>query len=972
MLNDFLIKWLFLPLSAFIIIFSLFWIYVEVRELKNLQLYYAKDIGQHVTAYLNNCRDNLSHAELHIRSADFAASAVKEVAGAQLSFNTLCLLDENMITIKSVPHQSFKGDFSGLVNKRDKKNEFFLTSPYYSILKNKTSVAMVKKTGDTKGFILAELNLSGLDNYLKSLSPSIKHGSVFITDSYGNLISHSDEALVNSRFNFADMTIIKKIKDRELVSGFFKNKGEYCLMSAAKIPSADWIVVMEQNTLSIFNPFLVSGVVILMTVFILVYTFIYLLNRKLYRSVVLPVTAFTKKIELIKDSDKGNIHFSEIENSESEAFDELSELDRNFTRMHETIVKREKDLRESKEKYKGIVEDNPSLICSFLPDGTITFANSEYCRYFNKTPEELTGTSFLDLIPESDRQIALENLSLLTPESPIHETEHHVIDANGRLRWHRWIDRAIFDQNGSLIIFQAIGEDITEKKINQERLAAERERLAVTLRSIGDGVITTDTEGKITLLNKVAEKLTGWINEEAKGKKLPEVFDIINEETGLPHANPVEKVLSTGEIVELENHTVLISKNGEKRVIADSGAPIKDMESRTIGVVLVFRDMTEKKKMQETLEKTSKLESLGVLAGGIAHDFNNLLGGIFGYIDLALEFSEDKKVKEFLTLSMDAMDRAKSLTGQLLTFSKGGAPMKEPGHLFPFVKKTAEFALSGSNIKCNFKIPENLPMCSFDRNQLGQVIDNLVINAKQAMPSGGKLDIEAEAFFLRNHPVLKPGNYVKISVKDTGPGIPVKDKTRIFDPFFTTKETGHGIGLTTSYSIIEKHGGTIEVDSEQGKGSVFQIYLPSSETEASKKKLAASFQNHSGAGTILIIDDEELLLKMTASMLETLGYESEGRKSSEEAIEFFREKKDSSDKIAAIICDLTIPGGMGGVEAVAEIRKIDSEIPVFVASGYSEDPVMTSPVEYGFTASIPKPFKRSELAKLLAVYLDNQ
>lgn len=969
MVNDFLIKWLFIPGLFFSIFFSLFWISIEIREIKEFQLYYARDISQHVKLYLQNCKDNINHAEFHLENPSFIAERISQVAGADLSFNAICLLDNNMRTVKSVPENSFKGDFTGLINKKNTDKEFFLTSPYYSIQKNKTSVAMLRKARSHKGYILAELNLSGLDSYIKTLTSSIKNGSVFITDSYGNLISHSNTKLVNSQANFGETEVIKKIKTKEAVSGFYWDKNELKLMSCTKIPSAQWIVVLEQNALSILNPFLASGIAIIAVIFILFFVFILQFNKRLHKSVVLPVSDFAKKIDIIKKSNGNIINFSQTESPKSEPFEELSELNKSFSRMQEIIIKREKDLKESEEKYKGIVEDNPSLICSFLSDGTITFANYAYCRYFNKTPEDLIGFNFLELLPQEEREPLLSTLSTLTSESPIRTSEHHVIDSQGRLRWHRWTDRAIFDNNGKIAVFQAIGEDITEKKINEEKLAAERERLAVTLRSIGDGVITTDTKGKIVLLNKVAENLTGWTLNEAKGKDLPEVFNIIHEETELPHENPVEKVLSTGEIVELENHTVLISKTGKRRVIADSGAPIKDMESKTIGVVLVFRDMTEKKKMQETLEKSSKLESLGVLAGGIAHDFNNLLGGIFGYIDLALELSSEENVKEFLRHSMDAMERAKNLTGQLLTFSKGGAPIKEPGSLFPFIKKTADFALSGSNIKCSFIVPEDLYICNFDKNQIGQVIDNLVINAKQAMPSGGILNIEAQNTYLNTHPVLSPGHYVKISFKDSGHGIPLNIKAKIFDPFFTTKEKGHGIGLTTSYSILEKHGGTIEVESEMNKGSIFHIYLPAEKNEYIKQQ-ENNIINHTGEGIILVIDDEEILISMTSSMLETLGYKAVGKNRAEDAINYFKETKSRGKNISAIICDLTIPGGMGGVEAVSEIRKIDQSIPVFVASGYSEDPVMTNPLKYGFTASIPKPYKRSELAKLLKSYLD--
>ena len=289
----------------------------------------------------------------------------------------------------------------------------------------------------------------------------------------------------------------------------------------------------------------------------------------------------------------------------------------------------------------------------------------------------------------------------------------------------------------------ALAGNIGELQQALAEIAAQKERLAVTLRSIGDGVITTDTSGNIVIMNKVAEDLTGWKLDEALGKPLATVFNIINENTRKPHENPVAKVLSSGQIVELANHTLLISRDGTERIIADSGAPIKDKDNKTIGVVLVFRDMTEKQQLQDSMQRAQKLESLGVLSGGIAHDFNNLMGGIFGYIDLAIAKSTEEEVIQRLSKAMNAIERARSLTGQLLTFAKGGAPIQKIAHLFPFVEETAKFALSGANVSCNFGVSQDLWACNFDKNQIGQVIDNLIINAQQAMPVGGTIEMSA-------------------------------------------------------------------------------------------------------------------------------------------------------------------------------------------------------------------------------------
>ncbi|MHC4872879.1 MAG: PAS domain S-box protein [Planctomycetota bacterium] len=511
---------------------------------------------------------------------------------------------------------------------------------------------------------------------------------------------------------------------------------------------------------------------------------------------------------------------------------------------------------------------------------------------------------------------------------------------------------------------------ISAQKQAEEAIATEKERLAVTLRSIGDGVITTDTHGNVVLMNNVAEDLTGWKQNEAEGKPLASVFNIIDENTRNPHENPVEKVLSTGQLIELENHTLLISRNGTERVIAESCAPIKDKENMNIGVVLVFRDMTEEQRLLKITQNSQKLESLGVLAGGIAHDFNNLLGGIFGYIEMAMRKSTEADVTQRLSKAMNTIDRAQSLTSQLLTFAKGGAPVQEISSLFPFVQETAQFTLSGSNVSCNFDVPQDLWVCNFDKNQIGQVVDNLIINAQQAMPDGGTIELTARnvTFAEKEHPTLIKGNYIKLSVKDYGIGMPKEIISKIFDPFYTTKIKGHGLGLATCYSIIDRHDGSIDVDSEPGKGTTFNIYLPASMESASSAKKNAG-KTHKGSGTILVMDDEEVIREIISDMLEILGYMVVCKENGKDAVGFFASDLKGNQEIVGMIFDLTVPGGMGGKEAVSEIRKLCSDIPVFVASGYAEDPIMKNPVEHGFTASIGKPFKQSELSEMLGEYM---
>ncbi len=506
--------------------------------------------------------------------------------------------------------------------------------------------------------------------------------------------------------------------------------------------------------------------------------------------------------------------------------------------------------------------------------------------------------------------------------------------------------------------------DITDNKKANDALAREKERLSVTLRSIADGVIATDTEGKIVLINHAAEQLTGWKQSECFGMPLNSVFNIIDEATRKPCQNPVQKVLQNRKTEALTSQTILISKDGQEKLIADSGAPIKDKDGSIIGTVLVFRDITEKERLLEAIQNNQRLESLGILAGGIAHDFNNIMSGIFGYIELARDESNNPLVNQYLKEALKAIGRVKGLTQQLLTFAKGGEPVRKTSSLFPFVEETAKFALSGSNVSCITEIPQQIWPCDYDANQIGQVIDNIVINAQQAMPLGGTIFISAKNVIISdNHPILSNGNYVQVSFKDSGIGIPKEILPKIFDPFFTTKQKGSGLGLTTSYSIIHRHRGTIEVQSEPGKGSTFHIFLPASENVLSISN-STDTVSHQINGRILLVDDEDIILKTVKAMLESMKYsvvcESEGSA----ALKLYKNDLNCSP-FSAIIVDLTIPAGMGGKELVKEIRKTDTEIPVFVSSGYAEDPIMADPGKYGFTGSLSKPFRKSDLMELL-------
>jgi two-component system, cell cycle sensor histidine kinase and response regulator CckA len=412
-------------------------------------------------------------------------------------------------------------------------------------------------------------------------------------------------------------------------------------------------------------------------------------------------------------------------------------------------------------------------------------------------------------------------------------------------------------------------------------------------------------------------------------------------------------------------------------------ANIRHMECTLIGIVrkgrlhgfwFLKRDITESRRMKDESFRAQKLESLGILAGGIAHDFNNSLTAILGNINLAkIRTAEEETVFQRLVEAERACGRAKSLTDQLLTFAKGGPTAKRVGAIAPLLKDSVDFALAGSNVGFEFSIPDDLWMVEFDEGQMNQVMSNLVINAQQAMSEGGFVSIEAENVVGAPDQIPAPAaeKYVKISVRDGGVGISPENLSRIFDPYFTTKETGTGLGLATTYAIVRGHGGCMTVESELAAGTTFHIFLPASDRPACPDSDAREAVPH-GKGRVLVMEDERMVRNVACEMLRLIGYDVECVSDGREAIDAYKQAQENGNPFAAVIMNLTVPGAMGGKEAIGELLRIDPNTRAIVSSGYPHDPVMDRFRGYGFKGMVSKPYDMEELNGVLHTVITSE
>lgn len=504
-------------------------------------------------------------------------------------------------------------------------------------------------------------------------------------------------------------------------------------------------------------------------------------------------------------------------------------------------------------------------------------------------------------------------------------------------------------------------------RLKMQDAIKDSERKYRTLVENANEAIVIAQDGFIKYANPKALEMLGYSEEFVKSRPFVEFI----------HPDDREMVFSryqkriSGEATYPIYSFRIIDKDGNTKWGEINGVRI-EWEGRPATLNFII-DVTKRKLAEEEVRKLEKLRSIGILAGGIAHDFNNILTGILGNISLArASLDPDSKANERLRQAERACLQAKKLTHQLLTFSRGGDPVVKVTTIYDLVRDCTEFVLAGSKVNYELSIPEDIWPVMIDEEQIGQVINNVVLNAKESMPDGGTIYIWAtnEEIPEDNPFSIMPGNYVKISIKDHGIGIPKEHIQRIFDPYFTTKPGGNGLGLTIAYSIVVKHKGHISVESIPGEGTTFHVYLPAAKEESPVRD-REELSIKPGKGRVLVMDDEELIRDLANEILHMLGYEVSTAREGNEAVELYKQAKEFGNDFDAVIMDLTVPAGLGGREAVSKILEIDPNAKVIVSSGYSNDPTMSEYSKYGFKDVIKKPYNIEELSRVLSkVILD--
>ncbi len=932
----------------------------EIKN-KNLQLSrsLAGEINILLDAHINMLRQLIYDIEKGgLRIGSYRISLyLQSIVENHVYFTSIMIIDKNGKVKNIFPYNQdyLNIDMTGqhFYNESKKTNNITWAPATISIDTGHPSTILSIPYKD--GIIAGYLDLSSLKNIIERLNLG-KNGYAMVLDQTGTVIAHTDFRLVSEQTNIKGLDFIKKGFEGKNGIYTYHLAGAERLACVTLIPKTGWLAVVSQPIQEVLAPInqiktlLIAGLAVLIL-------FALLISIAFSRRLTKPLILFKEKTKMIADGD----YTSSIETTELNVYSEIDELAKNFNKMAEAIKNREESLRFAQFSIDNAYE----AICWGDHEGRLLYVNEASSQMFGFKKEDVINKYLYDLDINFTKEEFINTFKKLKDYGSLNfETVFKKADGN---IFPADVTSSILNYGGREYFFAFI-RDITLRKLAEKGLFEEKELLSVTLRSIGDGVISTDIEGKVKFMNKMAENITGWQQNEANGQPIEHVIHVSDFKTESNSENQLNKIIEISRMKEYFGKHTFLGRDGSKKNILLTILPFKDSDSKIIGMVFTLRDITEQIRLEEEMLRADKLESIGILAGGIAHDFNNLLTGILGNIELAKIFiGNNHPAYNRIEVAEKAIERSKDITQQLLIFSKGGAPLKKASSIEQIIRDSAMFSLRGSGVKCEFSIAEDIPPVEVDEGQMSRVINNLVINAAQSMPDGGIISISIENAHISKSDKMpiEEGEYVLITVRDHGIGIPEENLNKIFDPYFTTKKRGSGLGLAVVYSIIKNHKGLIRVDSKINEGTAFKIYLPSAKQKVITTEVEKKDELTKGKGKILVMDDEDIIRDVAKELLNHLGYEVVLSADGEEAFNLYKQAKETEKPFDAIIMDLTVPGAMGGKDLMQMLLRYDPQVKAIVSSGYSNDPIMAFYKDFGFCGVIMKPYRIKEFSEVL-------
>lgn len=620
------------------------------------------------------------------------------------------------------------------------------------------------------------------------------------------------------------------------------------------------------------------------------------------------------------------------------------------------------------DRYKASFENSRDAVNIFSLDRKILDVNESLCRLSGYSKSELLNMSLYDLYPEALSEKGEKRLATIKERKQLPLFETYLITKSkdkipveiAVTRLEKW--------DGDQPVCQINIRDISASKAALKKLKKSEEKYRNLIECLEVGVArsTPGPQGRFLEVNQALADILGCPKDILFKKNL---FEFHKEHTRAAKLfNDIQK-----QGIVRGKEAVLIREDGSEAIVSYTGKAIKNDDGLILYIDDIIADITQQKNIEKEIQKTEKLKSIGALAGGIAHNFNNIMTGLYGNISLAkLELNSRHQAVQYLNSAEESMQEGISLTKQLLTFAKGGDPIKEEINIAELAHDVAMFSLSGSNIRLHFSHEDNLWQTHADRSQISQVVSSIIINGRQAMPEGGEMTIHIEnsTFLKDNLLTVAKGRYLKLTFTDTGFGIHQKHLNHIFDPYFTTKKEGSGMGLSICYSIVKKHDGHIFISSQVGAGTRVTVYIPAFSATQNKEPLkmedtAQEAKSNRQRNNILIMDDEDHIRILLKKMLAKFGYHVTLSENGTEAVEKYHTAFLKGTPPDLVIMDLTIPGGMGGKEAAQKILEIDPSANIAVSSGYSTDPIMTDYKEFGLKGIIPKPYRMNELQKMV-------